>query len=365
MYKEYLQNIPNKKFWFANLLFWLILNTIAASHSYRMSLHFDRPADWVEMWFEYLPWWGNWAIVAPLIFGVTAIIKLDSHKIGKFITHNALFMIVMFTLYWGMTVVEVSLIESGTFTYEDLKQSIRKLWLSPLHLDFLVYMAVLGGGYAYSYYKHAKSKTLLAEQLSKQLVEVELNSLKSQLNPHFLFNTLNTISSLVRLDDKANAVKALSELSLMLRKVLENNNNQLITLKQEIEFINSYLTIQKMRFSNKLETQVAIDEDCSNIEIPFMLLQPLVENAVQHGSQLESNKNTVSINIKKDNDHLMIILVNKIPKKSENKGFGIGLKTCRSRMEKLYPDNFSLSLTEIEDNYFQTYLTIPLERFND
>ena len=365
MFKNYLQQIPNKKFWFANLFFWLTLNTIAASHSYRMSLHFNRPAVWAEVWLEYLPWWGNWALVAPLIFAAASVIKLDSKKLTRFIVLNVAFMAVMFSFYWGMTVIEVTFLEPGAFTLANLQKCINRLWLSPLHLDFLVYMAVLGSGYAFSYYKHAKKQTLQAEQLAKQLIEVELNSLKSQLNPHFLFNTLNTISSLIRLDDKTNAIKALSELSLMLRKVLENNNNQLITLRQEMEFINSYLTIQKMRFANKLETHINIDESCQGLRIPFMLLQPLVENAVQHGSQLESNKNTISIEITEKNSNLDIKLFNKIPEKSGNKGFGIGFKNCQNRLKKMYADSFSLNLTNIGEGYFQTYLTIPIEKLHD
>jgi len=365
MFKSYFQNIPHAKFWFANLIFWLTLNTIAASHSYRMSLHFNRPVVWADVWLEYLPWWGNWALIAPLIIAATAVIKLDTKKLAKFALHNSLFMIVIFSFYWGITVIEITLIESGGITFVEIEKHLNQLFLSPLHLDFLVYMFVLGGGYAFSYYKHAKIQTLQSEQLAKQLVEVELHSLKSQLNPHFLFNTLNTISGLIRFDDKQNAVKALNELSLMLRKVLENHNNQLITLKQEIEFINSYLTIQKMRFSNKLDTEVNVDENCLELEIPFMLLQPLVENAVQHGSQLESNKNTVKLDISVRLGRLDICLVNKIPQKSENKGFGIGLKNCRGRMEKLYSDNFSLALTQLEDGYFETYLSLPIEAHND
>jgi len=365
MFKAYIQNIPQLKFWFANLVFWLTLNTIAASHSYRMSLHFNRPAVWADVWLEYLPWWGNWALIAPLIIAAAAVIKLDTKKLIRFTLLNGFFMVVIFSFYLGMTVFEIALLEPGDFTLEVLEKCLNRLWLSPIHLDFLVYMAVLGSGYAFSYYKHAKVQTLHSEQLAKQLVEVELHSLKSQLNPHFLFNTLNTISGLIRFDDKQNAVKALNELSLMLRKVLENHNNQLITLKQEIEFINSYLTIQKMRFSNKLDTEVNVNDGCLDIEIPFMLLQPLVENAVQHGSQLESNKNTVKLDISVKLQRLDICLVNKIPEKNENKGFGIGLKTCRERMEKLYPNNFSLTLTKLENGYFQTYLSLPIEAHDD
>ncbi|NQZ80930.1 MAG: hypothetical protein HRT52_07930 [Colwellia sp.] len=85
MFKNFVNNIPNIKFWAASLVFWLILNTVASSHSYRMSIHYDRPAVFFDVWLEYLPWWGNWAIISPLIIAVTATISLERETLFKFI----------------------------------------------------------------------------------------------------------------------------------------------------------------------------------------------------------------------------------------------------------------------------------------
>ena len=323
-----------------------------------MSIHYDRPANWLDIWLEHLPWWGNWAIIAPLIVASTAVNIINSKHLFRFIVKNLIVMLLIFSLYWGLMIIEVSLIDTGRISPQELSATINRLWLSPLHMYFLIYMAVLCSGYALSYYKSSKQQAIQNELLSKQLIEVELQSLKSQLNPHFLFNTLNTISSLIRLDSKQSAIKALSELSLMLRKVLENHDNQLISLKQEIDFINSYLTIQKMRFANKLDTKIRVDNECLEAQIPFMLLQPFVENAVQHGSQLESNKNTVELEIYKKQDNLVIRLTNKIPEFDEHKGFGIGLKNCRERMKKLYRDKFTL--THLSDPLILFYPFIEL-----
>jgi len=360
MFKLFIRNLPSIKFWLANVVFWLVLNTLAASYSYRVAVHYERPSTFIAIWLEYLPWWGNWALLTPMIIAATATIEFNRRHLAKFILYNSYVVIAVFTFYWGLTLLEVSIIKHGSISLEVLTDALNRLWLSPLHMDFIVYLAVFGAGYAITYYKSANEQIIKNEQLAKQLIQVELHSLKSQLNPHFLFNTLNTIASLIRLDRKSNAVKALSELSLMLRKVLENQNNQMISLKQEIDFIESYLTIQKMRFENKLETEIIIEDGCSLIEVPFMLLQPLVENAVQHGSQLESNKNTLRLHIKIHNDKLEVSLTNKVPEKNENQGFGIGLKNCRQRMEKIYPENFTLNLSKLDNDYFQTLLTLPL-----
>ncbi len=364
MFSSFIKNLPSKQIWLINLIFWLLLNTFAASYTYRLALHYDRPAIFSDIWLEYLPWWGNWALCAPLIIAATATIKFDRQRLAHFIISTVSILIIIFTLYWGLTIVEVALIDNGKITAEIVHDAINRLWLSPLHIDIIVYLAILGIGYALTYYRSATEHAIKNEQLAKQLLQVELQSLKSQLNPHFLFNTLNTIASLIRLDDKSKAIKALSELSLMLRKVLENQNSQLITLQQEIEFIQSYLTIQKMRFEKKLDTKLTISGDPLHCEIPFMLLQTLVENAVQHGSQLESNKNMLTLDIKITAQKIKVTLINKVPEHDDHKGFGIGLKNCRQRMTKLYGNNFSLHLKELDNGYFETLLSLPVGVIN-
>jgi sensor histidine kinase YesM len=330
-----------------------------------MSIHYERPREWLGIWLEYLPWWGNWAIIAPLIIAVSAVVRFENRNYLGFASKNILFMLIIFGSYWGLTTLEVAFFSDKPFSIVEIKLAIDRLLLSPLHMDFLVYMAVLCTGYALSFYRTSQQQLVENEQLSKQLVQIELQSLKSQLNPHFLFNTLNTISGLIRLDNKNGAVKALSELSIMLRKVLENNDKQLISLKEEMAFINSYLTIQKMRFEDKLDTRIHVDDNCLETKIPFMLLQLLVENAVQHGSQLESNKNILKLDISKQGEQLQIKLVNKIPEIAANKGFGIGIKNCRERMTKLYHQEFSLNLKKLDNGYFETFLILPFGDYHD
>ncbi|WP_286234449.1 sensor histidine kinase [Thalassotalea sediminis] len=355
-----LNKLPPRNICLANALFWLVLNTIAAYYNYRMQLHYERPAIYTDIWLEYLPWWGNWAFVAPLVFASTQLIPFKKTQLARFIILNIIASIVLFFLYWFLTVIQVALIQHGRVTFKIIQDAFDRLLLSPLHIDFLIYLAVFCAGYALTYYTRAKQHAVKNQQLAKQLVEVELQSLRSQLNPHFLFNTLNTVASLIRLDEKNKAVKALSELSLMLRKVLENQNNQLIPLPQEIEFIDSYLTIQKMRFEDKLKTEVQLEGNLHACQIPFMLLQPLVENAVQHGSQLESNQNKLTLRVACDDEQLSITLVNKIAHTDDHQGFGIGITNCRQRLDKIYKNRYTFSLKEIENDYFETRLTLPI-----
>lgn len=364
MLKSLVDHIPPKSFWIANLVFWLMLNTLAATNTYRVNLHFERPVEWWTVWFEYLPWWGNWALIAPLIIASTQMINFEQRKWGYFAAKSFGVMLAILSFYWLLTILELCLYRDGTITFNAVKTSIDSLLLSPLHMDLLVYFAVFCSGYSFSYYKRLASQKAENEALNRQLIQVELNSLKSQLNPHFLFNTLNTIASLIRLDSKSKAITALTELSMMLRKVLENQKNQFIPVAEEIEFIQSFLSIQKIRFEDKLLIDVNVADDCLPISIPCMLLQPLVENAVQHGTQLESDQNELRLNIVMSEGYLYVSLVNKIPDKDEHQGFGLGLSNCRARLEKLYGDSFTLTLSPVEHGYFETCVSLPIGGVN-
>jgi two-component system LytT family sensor kinase len=360
MYKEFVKYFPSRLFCLANILFWLVLNTLAADHTHRAMLRWGRESDWLTTWFEYLPWWGNYALLAPVIIAWVRMIGVDGQPWWKLVGKNVLLMLAGMSVYWGLTLTEVTLINNyGAFSSETFFISLSHLLASPMHMDFLIYLAIASFAIALSFHAHSKEQAVHNQELSNQLLTVELQVLKTQLNPHFLFNTLNTISGLVRMENKSQAVKALSELSVMFRKVLENQHHQMTSLKNEMEFINSYLSIQKMRFENKLTFEMDIDQDCLDAELPFMLLHTLVENAVQHGSQLESNENILKLHIRMNAERLDIHLTNKAST-GEHKGFGIGLNNCRKRLGHLYQHDYELQCKDIGDGYFETSLLLPV-----
>jgi len=149
----------------------------------------------------------------------------------------------------------------------------------------------------------------------------------------------------------------------MFRGVLENQNQQLTSLKNEMDFIDSYLAIQKLRFENKISLQLDIAENCMEAELPFMLLHTLVENAVQHGSQLESDENIMLLKVSSVDNRLNINLLNKASKSDDHKGFGIGVSNTRDRLEKLYKV-YRLDLCAKRGGFFETTLAIPISVAN-
>jgi two-component system LytT family sensor kinase len=360
MFKKRLIYFPSLSFLLFNLILWLLLNSVAADNTHRMRLNYGKDSDYWSVWLEYLPWWINWAVVAPIVIALVRHINIKKEITYKFVAANLLVLTISMSLYWGLTLIEITLmINNYHIDIDAFFVACEHLLAGPLHMDLLVYAAIASLGFTMSYYTRAKMQATYNQRLSNQLLKVELQSLKTQLSPHFLFNTLNTISGLIRLGHKDNAVKAISELSLMFREVLENHSIQLISLRNEINFINSYLTIQKMRFENKLDVDMDISEQSLDVQVPFMLLHTLVENAVQHGSQLESDKNLLKLVITIDDQVLSISLINKVAQHETHRGFGIGLTNCQKRLRHIYGGNYTLICNKTDDSHFETILILP------
>ena len=155
--------------------------------------------------------------------------------------------------------------------------------------DLLVYGTVVGVCYAIDYYHKYREREFQASQLEAQLAQAQLDSLRMQLHPHFLFNTLNGIVSLVRDSKNEAAVNMLVGLSDLLRHALEHSDQQEVELKVELNFIKLYLGIQQMRFSDRLQIEIDVDPNTMKALVPNLILQPLVENALRHGIGFRSN----------------------------------------------------------------------------
>ncbi len=336
----------------------LTLCSISAFQNYKTALVQGANVTYAEKWLNFIPWWGHWIWIAPLL--ITRIQHLPYVGLSRLeMLWQHIYMFVVFMgIYWGLTLATVSLYYTGNIEYDTLIYFAGIIVNGPFHFDVMIYISVVCLGLVQLFDKHVMSEQARNKALSHQLLEAQLESLRSQLNPHFLFNTLNSICSLIRQQDLDNALKALSELSLMLRKVLENRHIQTVTVEQELTFTKSYLSIQKLRFGDKIDDKITVDEACNELEIPFMLLQPLLENAVQHSSQLTTDSNPVHLDIRFMSPYLHVTLINRCADVNEHNGFGIGIKNCRQRLEQIYGNDFELSL-EDDASLFTTKIKLP------
>jgi sensor histidine kinase YesM len=229
--------------------------------------------------------------------------------------------------------------------------------------DVLVYWAVFGVGYAFDYRERYRERESQASELKAQLAQAQLESLKMQLHPHFLFNTLHTIAGLVRSNEKASAVNMISGLSDLLRHALESAGEQQVTLKDELKFIELYLDIQKVRFSDRLTVQLEIDPATLNALVPNLVLQPLVENAIRHGISLKNSPGLLLIKSSYENGDVHITVSDDGPGLPSNwrieKSEGIGLANTSERLKHLYGSTYRFELNNGTNGGTTASITIP------
>ncbi|HEY2971818.1 MAG TPA: histidine kinase [Pyrinomonadaceae bacterium] len=229
--------------------------------------------------------------------------------------------------------------------------------------DLLVYGAVIGVCYAFDYYRKYRQREFLASQLEAQLAQAQLDSLRTQLHPHFLFNTLNGIVGLVRDNKNDAAVNMLVGLSDLLRRALEHSTQQEVELNEEISFLQLYLSIQQMRFSDRLEIEIDIDPNTACALVPSMILQPLAENALRHGIGRSVASGVVGISSHIENGFLKLIVFDNgagLPENWQLKtSGGIGLANTAARLQQLYGENHRMEVRNRTEKGVEVVIVIP------
>lgn len=203
----------------------------------------------------------------------------------------------------------------------------------------MVYWMIVFISHTYIYYQRFQERELKAAQLEAQLAQAQLQALRMQLHPHFLFNTLNAISSLMHIDVEA-ADRMMTRLSDLLRLTLESAGKQMVTLKEEIDFLKRYVEIEQIRFHDRLTVSIDISPDTLDAEVPTLILQPLVENAIKHGITPRASAGRVEVSARRENGSLLLRV------NDNGMGFskqrmpvfkeGLGISNTRSRLQKLY-----------------------------
>jgi LytS/YehU family sensor histidine kinase len=218
---------------------------------------------------------------------------------------------------------------------------------------FQIYMPIVVFGQMMAYYQRLKNREV-------QLAEAQLEALKSKLQPHFLFNTLNSISALMFSDVKA-ADKMMSRLGDLLRSTLEEGGVQETTLGKELQFLDMYVQIEKLRFTDRLEVIVQADPATLDAHVPQLLLQPLVENAIHHGIAKCSGGGTVRIASFHDCTHLHLRIADngRGLEQGSSQREGVGLAATRTRLQALYGESQSFSIDNLPEGGVEVSIAIP------
>ena len=241
-------------------------------------------------------------------------------------------------------------------------EQIQNLWF----LDELgIYLIVLFAGFARIYYLQKKERQeeaerleARAESLEAQLTEARLEALRMQLNPHFLFNTLHAVSTLVD-RDPGGVRRMIARLSELLRHVLDEDAPQEVPLSQELDFLEDYLEIQSIRFQGDLDATIDVPSALHDAQVPNLILQPVVENAIRHGASQVRGIGRIEIRARRDDDTLVLTVLDNGPGLPTSPEDGLGLRNVRARLQELYGAEQSLTLTSGDGGDTQATLRMP------
>jgi two-component system LytT family sensor kinase len=315
--------------------------------------------------FYQILYWNIWACFTPLILHLSKRFPLE-HSLWKrnLPLHLLSFAAVMSVHALAATALYTAINPWGVMGNKApfLAQYKGRL-LGGSTFGLIVYGGILGAGYAVDYYRKYREREVQTSQLKAQLVQAQLQSLRMQLQPHFLFNTLNGIAGLVRNQENKAAVDMISGLSQLLRHALANSDRQEVTLREELDFLELYLDIEQMRFSDRLAVEMKIEPDTLEALLPNLILQPLAENAIRHGIAARVSAGTVGISARVQNGILQINVYDDgpgLPSAAATNGHGIGLRNTRDRLERLYGPEHVFSVRNREPRGVLVTLSIPL-----
>jgi two-component system LytT family sensor kinase len=268
-------------------------------------------------------------------------------------------------LAWAGAGVGLRLLLGTSWQGVPLSQQLASWMLISLPWSVFIYFAVLGSMQAFAYFVEARERETQAAQLAARLAEARLGALRMQLHPHFLFNSLNAITVLVRDQRTREATSMLELLSDVLRQVLRTDPSHEVALTEELRFLKQYLAIEQVRFSDRLTVMFAVDADVRDAAVPGFVLQPLVENALRHGLADRSEEGVVEIGARRDGGDLVLWVRDNgvgLPSGDAARGPGLGLANTRERLATLYGVRARLDLAASPGGGTTATIRLPYRR---
>ena len=223
---------------------------------------------------------------------------------------------------------------------------------------FIIYLAVLATGFAREYFLRDRWRQQHAAQLQAQLAEAKLDALRMQINPHFLFNTLHAVSALVE-RDPSGVRRMIARLSELLRYTIDSHATDEVTVREELDFLRRYIEIMEIRFQGRLQVALDVEPGALDALVPNLILQPLVENALEHGVNRVSEDGRIAIAAHRDGEQLVLSVQDNGPGLDAENESGVGLANTRARLAQLYGDQARLLLTSGDEGGVIAAITLP------
>jgi two-component system, LytTR family, sensor kinase len=337
--------------WLLILAAWLVPALLSAFSTYMQDRLDGQKPDWRWIVFNGLDWL-LYAVLTPTVFRAARRFPLKHPHLARRIAIHIAGALALCVAWAALG----TLLRHAIFP-RDADLTAIKVWLGFVSWVFTtfpfgvgVYFALVGIQHSFFYFAQARDRETQAARLAAQLSEARLGALRMQLNPHFLFNSLNAITVLVRDNNTADASRMLELLSDVLRQVLRTDESHETSLASELEFLDRYLAIEQVRFSDRLHPRIDVDPAIAHAAVPRFLLQPLVENALRHGIARRADAGLVRISGRREGEQLVLTVRDDGPglPPAPEAPAGVGLSNTRARLEALYGAAATLHVANAE-----------------
>jgi two-component system, LytTR family, sensor kinase len=311
-----------------------------------------------------------WAILSPLLFRFSCRFPIEFRPLNlrnlllyfpALISFASIHQVIHLAVLWSIT-------PRWRRQFPALIDCYRAYFGFGFYIDLIIASLIVIAVHALLYYQNFRASELAQSSLKTQLAQARLRALKMQLHPHFLFNTLHSISSLV-LEDPPKANSMIARLGDFLRLTLENSDQQLVSLKEETEFLRCYLEIEQVRFGDRLTLAFELEPQTLSVQVPHLILQPVVENAIQHAIAPRATRGHINIEAKRLNSLLRLEVRDNGPGIASNGDLlrteGVGLSNVRARLHQIYGSDFRFELMNRKDGGLTVVMEIPFRHEAD
>jgi sensor histidine kinase YesM len=311
-----------------------------------------------------------WAILAPFLFSFSRRFPIELRPLNlrnlllyfpALISFAGIHQVIHLAVLWSIT-------PRWRRQFPALIDCYRAYFGFGFYIDLIIALLIVIAVHALLYYQNFRASELAQSSLKSQLAQAQLRALKMQLHPHFLFNTLHSISSLV-LEDPPKANSMIARLGDFLRLTLENSDQQLVSLKEETEFLRCYLEIEQVRFGERLTVAFELEPQTLSAQVPHLILQPVVENAIQHAIAQRATRGHINIKAKRLNSSLLLEVRDNGPgitsKSDLSATKGVGLSNVRARLHQIYGSDFHFEIGNARDGGLAVVIEVPFQREAD
>jgi len=344
--------------WLLGFGFWTLIGLSSAFQLYISSTQAGLDVSWRYAVGIAL---GDWYVFAVLSVPVIYLARRFRLETGNWVRSLAIHIpaSMVFSLVYMVLRAGVGLWQG----YASFAEAFQLLLVKTWHFNLLIYWVIVAVSSAFDYYRKFRERELRGVELEKRLVQAKLQALQMQLNPHFLFNSLHSISSLMHQDVEA-ADKMIMRLSDLLRAALDKSDTQEVTLREELEFLKRYLEIEQIRFGDRLTVKVDVAAETFDARVPNLILQPLVENAVRHGIEPHAKPGRIELRARHAADTLVLEVSDNGKGLPANRptAEGVGLSNTRARLQTLYGEAHGFELLDAPGGGLLARLTIPFQK---